>query len=80
MSELFSPKLYSLGEQDIQADHMGRTAQFLCKTYISWQIWKETEPELFWLMERTFKAWKCEIKFTGDEHQYLVIRRFIISD
>ncbi|KAJ3275901.1 hypothetical protein HDV01_006767 [Terramyces sp. JEL0728] len=42
-------------EADVSADQMGRTVQFLAKTYISWQIWKETEPELFWLFERTFK-------------------------
>ncbi|KAJ3313021.1 hypothetical protein HDV04_002310 [Boothiomyces sp. JEL0838] len=56
-------------EVDVSADQMGRTVQFLAKTYISWQIWKETEPELF---ERTFKVWKCDIKFTGDEHSYLI--------
>ncbi|KAI8901182.1 hypothetical protein BC833DRAFT_174635 [Globomyces pollinis-pini] len=59
-------------EEQIQADHMARSVQFLAKTYISWQIWKETEPELFWLLERTFKVWKCEVKFTGDEHSYLI--------
>jgi hypothetical protein len=31
-----------------QAEQVGRTVQFLAKTQISWQIWKETEPELFW--------------------------------
>ncbi|KAJ3305115.1 hypothetical protein HDV03_002042 [Kappamyces sp. JEL0829] len=71
--QTFSPGLGSpQDEYDGQADFMGRSAQFLCKTFISWQIWKETEPELFWLLERTFKAWKCEIKFTGDEHAYLI--------
>jgi hypothetical protein len=55
-----------------QAEQQGRTVQFLAKTSISWQIWKETEPELFWLLERTFGVWKCDVKFTGDEHSYLV--------
>ncbi|KAJ2997830.1 autophagy protein atg9 [Globomyces sp. JEL0801] len=38
---------------------MARSVQFLAKTYIR-------------LLERTFKVWKCEVKFTGDEHSYLI--------
>ncbi|KAL2919844.1 hypothetical protein HK105_200761 [Polyrhizophydium stewartii] len=61
-----------MAEEDVTAGHMGRTVQFLAKTSLSWQIWKETEPELFWLFERTFRAWRCVVKFTGDEHSYLL--------
>ena len=51
---------------------MARTVQFLASTQLQWQIWKETEPELFWIFERMFDAWRCVVKFTGDERVYLI--------
>ncbi|EGF84076.1 hypothetical protein BATDEDRAFT_85450 [Batrachochytrium dendrobatidis JAM81] len=61
-----------MSDEDFGTEQIGRTAQFLAKTKLSWQIWKETEPELFWLFERTFRAWRCTVKFTGEECLYLV--------
>ncbi|KAJ1342816.1 hypothetical protein BSLG_002635 [Batrachochytrium salamandrivorans] len=70
-----------MSDGDVSTEKIGRTIQFLAKTTLvrkelnasfGWQIWKETEPELFWLFERTFRAWRCIVKFTGEEHQYLV--------
>ncbi|KAI8926729.1 hypothetical protein BC831DRAFT_455220 [Entophlyctis helioformis] len=61
-----------MDEEDTMSAHVARTIQFLAKTAIGWQIWKETEPELFWFFERTYRAWKCNVKFTGDEHTYLI--------
>ncbi|KAH6595120.1 hypothetical protein BASA50_006106 [Batrachochytrium salamandrivorans] len=61
-----------MSDGDVSTEKIGRTIQFLAKTTLCWQIWKETEPELFWLFERTFRAWRCIVKFTGEEHQYLV--------
>ncbi len=59
-------------EKEISADHLARSVQFLANTQISWQIWKETEPELFWIMERMFGAWRCVVRFTGDERTHLI--------
>ena len=88
-------------DYDSQADHMGRSAQFLCKVNrlsrrkvfdnrsLDFYIVADLEGNRarailvssnhflsyclsLRLLERTFRAWKCEIKFTGDEHVYLV--------
>ncbi|KAJ3045564.1 hypothetical protein HDV00_009221 [Rhizophlyctis rosea] len=53
-------------------DIMARTVFFMAKSNMSWQIWKETEPELFWFFERGFRANKCSVRLTGDEKTYLV--------
>ncbi|KAJ3293522.1 hypothetical protein HK104_004394 [Borealophlyctis nickersoniae] len=53
-------------------DSMARTIYFMAKSTIPWQVWKETEPELFWFFERGFRATKCSVKLTGDEKVYLV--------
>ncbi|KAI8915901.1 hypothetical protein EDD86DRAFT_185877 [Gorgonomyces haynaldii] len=59
-------------EEEINASHMARTVQFLATTSMPWQIWKETEPELFWIFERNYLAWRCVTKFTGDEKTYII--------
>ncbi|KAI9011390.1 hypothetical protein BC832DRAFT_590617 [Gaertneriomyces semiglobifer] len=51
---------------------LARTVHLMCKSNVSWQVWKETEPELFWFFERHFRAWKCSIRLTGDQNVYLV--------
>jgi hypothetical protein len=61
-----------LEEKDISADGSARTVQFLAATSLSWQIWKETEPELFWVLERMFQAWRCVVRFTGDQKVHLL--------
>ncbi|RKO86086.1 hypothetical protein BDK51DRAFT_34934 [Blyttiomyces helicus] len=55
-----------------EGEHVARQVHLLIKSQISWQIWKETEPEVFWYFERAFRAWKCCVRLTGDEKVFLV--------
>ena len=48
-----------------------RFAYFITKQK-SWQIWKETEPEVFWYFEKTFQAQQVAIRLTADESTFLV--------
>ncbi|RKO99946.1 hypothetical protein CXG81DRAFT_13838 [Caulochytrium protostelioides] len=56
----------------MRAEAMARTAQLLVKTNLSWPIWKESEPELHWFFERTYRAWRFEMHLTSDEHLFLL--------
>ncbi|KAI8801194.1 hypothetical protein BJ742DRAFT_716155 [Cladochytrium replicatum] len=48
-----------------------RQLSFLAKSQsVNWQVWKETEPQLRWLLERQFQASDVRIRLAGD--QYLV--------
>ncbi|TPX47513.1 hypothetical protein SeMB42_g02265 [Synchytrium endobioticum] len=58
-------------DEDLSKD--SRTVTFLAKTgNVSFQIWKETEPEFYWYLEKNFKAYRCSIKLTADEKVYAV--------
>ena len=39
---------------------------------IRWQIWKETEPELFWHLEKYYKASTLNLGLTSDENVFLI--------
>ncbi|TPX37604.1 hypothetical protein SmJEL517_g00499 [Synchytrium microbalum] len=58
-------------DEDLSKD--ARTVTFLAKTStVSWQIWKETEPELYWYLEKHYKAYRASIKLTADEKVYVI--------
>ncbi|KAJ3026351.1 UNVERIFIED_CONTAM: hypothetical protein HDU68_005796 [Siphonaria sp. JEL0065] len=45
---------------------------FLAKTQFAWQVWKETQPDLFWFFEKNFQATKLNLKLTGEEKSFIV--------
>jgi hypothetical protein len=53
-----------------KTNHM--TVEFMAKSGVSYQVWKETEPELFNLFERNFDAVNIQLCLTGDVHCTMV--------
>ncbi|KAJ3376498.1 hypothetical protein HDU92_000265, partial [Lobulomyces angularis] len=49
-----------------------RAVFFLARAQVSWQVWKETEPELHFFFERNFKAQKLSLKLTAEDKCVLI--------
>ncbi|KAI9344935.1 hypothetical protein BDR26DRAFT_856966 [Obelidium mucronatum] len=49
-----------------------KLVSFIAKTGFAWQVWKETQPDLFWFFEKNFQASKFNLKLTGEEKCFIV--------
>ncbi|KAJ3411831.1 hypothetical protein HDV05_001673 [Chytridiales sp. JEL 0842] len=45
---------------------------FLAKSSMAFQVWKETQPDLFWFFEKNFGAIFVNIKLTAEERTYII--------
>ncbi|KAJ3095007.1 hypothetical protein HDU97_007354 [Phlyctochytrium planicorne] len=49
-----------------------KTVSFLVRSTLTWQVWKETQPDLHWFFERNFGAFTIDLLQTGEEKAYIV--------
>ncbi|KAI9366712.1 hypothetical protein DFJ73DRAFT_653859 [Zopfochytrium polystomum] len=49
-----------------------RLVSFLARSAMSWQVWKETQPDLFWFFERNFGASAFRMRLTSEEKAYII--------
>ncbi|KAI8840977.1 hypothetical protein BJ741DRAFT_594939 [Chytriomyces cf. hyalinus JEL632] len=49
-----------------------KAVSILAKTGFAWQVWKETQPDLFWFFERNFTGSKLNLKLTGEEKHFII--------
>ncbi|KAJ3206318.1 hypothetical protein HDU67_008244 [Dinochytrium kinnereticum] len=56
-----------------------KVVSFLAKTSLSYQVWKETQPDLHWFLERNFQALSVDLRQTGDDKS-MVVEMEVSSD
>jgi len=57
----------SYSDDDLSAGGVLKTVNFIIESKLGWITWKETEAELYYYFERSYKATRCIIKLTQEE-------------
>ncbi|KAJ3074091.1 hypothetical protein HDU98_012119 [Podochytrium sp. JEL0797] len=49
-----------------------KLVSFVAKSGFALQVWKETQPDLLWFLEKNFQAANLHIKLTGEEKSFIL--------